>query len=263
MAEYHGLYRRAYYYDIVFRRDVTREIDFVVALCNRDSGRSPRSVLELACGPGYHARAFAKRGLRAVGLDLEEEMIRFARDRANEDGVDVEWLAADMREFRLREPVDVAVSMFDGIDALTTNDDLIRHLRSVADNLTDGGLYIVDVTHPQRCGFQNYGQYRYSGARNGVRVELRWPAEPPELDLVEGVAEVRVEMRIEENGDGRVVQDSARERFLTPQEIRLLARCSGALEPIGWYGDFELDRPLQAESESGISERMITVFQKN
>lgn len=257
MAEYHELYQRARHYDIVFRRDVAPEVDFIVELARLHLDRPPGSVLELACGPGYHAREFARRGIRAIGLDLEPEMVRFARDRAEEEGVQVGWVAGDMREFRLDEPIDVAISMFDGIDALTDDDDLIRHFRAVAENLNEGGLYIIDLTHPRVCGFQSYGRYRYTGTRDGVRVELRWPAHGPEIDWAEGTARVGVEIRVHEDGEGRVVHDTAEERFLSPQEIRLLARCSGALEPVGWHGDYDIGSPVDDPS----AERLIAVLQ--
>jgi len=67
MAEYHELYRRARYYDIVFRRDVGREIDFLLAACHRHAGIEPASLLDIACDPGYHAWEAARRGLRSIG----------------------------------------------------------------------------------------------------------------------------------------------------------------------------------------------------
>ena len=57
MAEYNTMYSQARYYDIVFNRDVSREVEFVSTLYQQHNGQSVASVLELACGPGYHARA--------------------------------------------------------------------------------------------------------------------------------------------------------------------------------------------------------------
>jgi hypothetical protein len=46
MAEYNELYRRARYYDIVFRRDVGLEIDFMLAAARlmAASSRNPSSI---------------------------------------------------------------------------------------------------------------------------------------------------------------------------------------------------------------------------
>jgi SAM-dependent methyltransferase len=113
------VYINAFYYDIVFARDVTSEIDVVEEVYRQCVGGRPRSMIDLACGPGYHARAAAKRGMRAVGLDLHEQMVAFAADRATEDGVIVEWIAADMRDMQLSQPVDVALNVFDASTRLS------------------------------------------------------------------------------------------------------------------------------------------------
>src|SRR5713226_6653400 len=70
MAELNEIYRRARYYDVAFARDIGREVQFIRDLHQRRSGRPLASLLEIACGPGYHARAFARLGVKTWGLDL-------------------------------------------------------------------------------------------------------------------------------------------------------------------------------------------------
>ena len=50
MAEFNEVYRRARYYDIAFRRDVSREVDFVQAVGAASLGRPVASFVEIACG---------------------------------------------------------------------------------------------------------------------------------------------------------------------------------------------------------------------
>lgn len=255
MAEYHELYRRADYYNVVFHRDVSREIDFLLAACRLYAGADPASLLDIACGPGYHACEAARRGLRSIGLDLRPEML----DLGAAEGARVEWLAADMRDFPLDQPVDLAVCMLDGIDALLSNDDIVRHLRAVAANLGPRGLYVLEYTHPRDCSMQSYGDFRYVGRRNGVEVEVTWAIEPPVVDLVAGTAEVVIELRVNDRGQQLRVIDSAKERFLLPQEIVLLAELSAAFDVVGWHGDFDLNQPLDM---SPASRRMIGILRK-
>lgn len=259
MAEHNNFYQYVTYYDLVFDRDVSREVDFVTAAFNHHAGRSLQAVLEIACGPGYHARAFARRGLRAVGLDLNSAMIALAREKDAAEGLAVTWLRADMRHFQLDFPVDVAFCIFDGIDALLSNEDIVQHLRIVAHNLTPAGLYIIDLTHPRDCLYNYYPPFVYSGERNGVSVGIRWATNNPKFDLMTGVAYVELEMRVNENGRELVIRDSAYERLLLPQEICLLVELSGAFRIVGWYGDFDLNQPLD---DSPASRRMIVVLQK-
>ena len=109
MAQCHQVYQRALYYDIALSRDVSREVDFMRTVYYHFAGADMQSALDIACGPGYHARAFAQRGIRAVGLDLQPQMVEFAQDQAAAMGVEATWLAADMRSFQLASPVDMAI----------------------------------------------------------------------------------------------------------------------------------------------------------
>ena len=159
--EYNEHYAFARYYDIAFERNVEHEVDFIISLFERRAGRRVKSVLELGCGPGYHARSFARRGISAAGLDLREEMIDFARQRARAEDLNVEWLVGDMRDFRLAERVDIVICARDGIDGLLSNDDIIRNFKSVAANLDGDGLYFIELTHPRDCSIVNSGRHRY------------------------------------------------------------------------------------------------------
>jgi SAM-dependent methyltransferase len=259
MAQFNSVYQRAFYYDIALKRDVSREVVFMLALYRHHTGREMRSMLDIACGPGYHARTFATRQVRAFGLDLRPEMVEFARDQAAVEGVEVNWLAADMRTFRLETPVDMAICIFDGLDALLTNEEIIQHFRTVAANLSAGGLYLLEHTHPRYSSLQNYGAFRYEGKRDGVAVAINWATNNPTFHPVTGIAHVDIDMQITENGHAQTIHDTAQERLLSPQEIFLLAERSEALQVVDWYGEFDLNQPLD---NSPGSQRMITVLQK-
>jgi SAM-dependent methyltransferase len=259
LAEHNTLYQNAVYYDIALSRDVTPEVDFLIAACHHYTGSNPQSVLDIACGPGYHAREFARRGIAAAGLDLRPEMLQLAREKAAEENLSVDWVVGDMRNFKLESPVHMAICMFDGIDALLRNEDFAQHFRAVAGNLMPGGLYVLEYTHPRECSLASYGKFHYAGERDGVKVEILWATNNPIFDPSTGVACVETEMRVEVNGNRLVIPDSACERLVTPQEIALLAELSGVLHVVGWHGDFDLDQPFD---NSPASKRMIAVLQK-
>lgn len=265
MAEHVNLYDRAKYYDVIFKRDVSKEIQFVEAAYAKfaGTGRKVQSVLDIACGPGYHARAFADQGTPAFGLDLRGEMLRHGAEDAKKDGTNTEllhWIEADMRTFKLPKPVDAAFVMFDGLDCLLENADLIRHFQAVADNLTPKGIYIVDLSHPKEVSFGHYKRFHYTGNRDGVQVDIHWAINDPKYDLATGVAKnVGLELRVNDHGKEIVVRDYADERLMYPQEINLLAQLSQQLKVVEWFGDFDIHQPLD---HSEKSQRMIAVLQK-
>jgi SAM-dependent methyltransferase len=260
VVEHRDLYqRRALYYDIAFARDVSREVQFLAALYERHAARSLGSVLELGCGPGYHARAFAKRGVRALGLDLSGAMLALACERATAEGTAAEWLRGDMREFTLARPVDLAICMLDGIDSLITDDDVARHFECVSRNLAPRGLYVIELSHPRDCAPEVYGNIHYEGERDGYRVAIDWGTNTPVRRSGSGPANVQVTTRVWRDGDQDVFVDEAWESFLTADDVARLARRSAALGVVGWYGDFDLGCPFD---DGPASRRLIAVLQK-
>ncbi len=260
MAEHNAFYQKVAYYDIVFDRNVSKEVDFLLAVYQKQVGKPAKSTLDVACGPAYHARELARRGLRSIGMDLRPEMVDYARQRAVAEGLQVELLAADMRHFHLKRPVDLAFIAFDGIDALAENRDLVSHLQAMAANLTSRGVYIIDVTHPRDNSLTHYGKFHYKGRRNGTSVDVRWATNKPHVDLLSGVADTEIEIRVNENGKQSVIKDRARERVLSAQEIVLLAQLSKKLSVVDWFGDYDIKQPLD---DTSASHRMIAVLQKN
>ncbi len=82
----HELYTvLAEYYDAIYRRGakrVSREIDFVEELFQNEAERKVRKILDLACGTGIPTLELARCGYRVMGLDLHEEMLTVARQKA-------------------------------------------------------------------------------------------------------------------------------------------------------------------------------------
>jgi 2-polyprenyl-3-methyl-5-hydroxy-6-metoxy-1,4-benzoquinol methylase len=57
-------------------------------------------VLDLACGEGRHSLAAAARGARVTAVDRDEVRLAAARERAEAQGLSVEWIAADLEDER-------------------------------------------------------------------------------------------------------------------------------------------------------------------
>jgi SAM-dependent methyltransferase len=255
VGEYIDIYRRAYYYDIAFRRDVSGEVEFLIDLYQRHNRRPARSMIDIACGPGYHSKAFAARGIKSHALDLQPEMVEFARSLAPD--CDIDYLASDMRDFTLPAPVDLALNSFDSIDCLETHGQIIDHFRAVARNLTAGGLYVIELTHPKECSLSHYGNFHYDGERDGVRVVVDWAVNKPKFDPLTQIVECEVVMTVDDNGERKTFRETARERFLSLPELTGLADRSGVLCFVTAYGDFRFDQPFD---NSPGARRMIVVL---
>jgi len=103
------------------------------------------SVLDLACGTGTMACLMAERGYRVRGLDLSPAMLQEARRKAIRSGDTVEWQPGDMRDFTLPTAVDAVICLFDSMNHLTDEDQLLRCFSCVRRALRPGGLFLFDL----------------------------------------------------------------------------------------------------------------------
>jgi SAM-dependent methyltransferase len=151
MDDAHAPYRRfAKLYDRIME-PVGYEMwaDYVLELC-RLYAVEPRRVLDLACGTGNTSFPLARRGYEVTGLDRSPEMLERAVAKAAELGLDVTFGQADMRDFTVAPPVDLAICLYDSINYLLEPSDLVRVCASVREALRPGGLFIFDANTPYR-----------------------------------------------------------------------------------------------------------------
>ena len=59
---------------------------------------APGRALDVGCGSGRDAIYLAKRGWQVTAVDAVEKAVDSAKQRAVEEGVDVQWVAADVAE---------------------------------------------------------------------------------------------------------------------------------------------------------------------
>src|SRR5258708_7119438 len=128
-----AMYRNPLLYDIAFGfRDIRGECNGLLELAARYGAAHPKRVLELACGPAHHLRELARRGLKCYGLDINKEMLSYARALCRRDGVKVTLRRGDMRAFHLSQRFDLVLCLFDSFAQCTTERDAIATLRSSA-----------------------------------------------------------------------------------------------------------------------------------
>ena len=106
-----------------------------------DAGLKPSTALDLACGTGGLTRELHALGLSVTGLDASQDMLRIAAERLP----DVRLLAGDLRTFDLGERFDLITCVFDSLNNLTEEGELLSALRQCRAHLAPGGLLAFDV----------------------------------------------------------------------------------------------------------------------
>ncbi len=104
-----------------------------------------RSVCDLGCGTGTTALEFARRGYQVFAVDLSPVMCRTAREKARRARLPLRVLCADLRSFRLPQPVDLVTCEFNPLNHLPRKPDLARATRAVARALRPGGYFYFDL----------------------------------------------------------------------------------------------------------------------
>ena len=132
---------------------------------------SLRSACDLGCGTGTTAVNLAEEGLVSFAVDLSPMMCRLARRKARRHRVSVQVICADMREFRLPEPVDLVICEGDALNHVPRVEDLERVVGSVAKALRPGGYFYFDVNN--LSGFEGYWTGNFWIEKTGVIAVMR------------------------------------------------------------------------------------------
>ena len=117
------------------------EVEQLIALSGCESG----DLLDMCCGPGRHALAFAQRGFRVTGVDATAFLLDKARERAEREDAEVEWVESDMREFLRPESYDLALSLFTSFGFFEDAADNRAVLGHLCQSLRPGGTLVIDV----------------------------------------------------------------------------------------------------------------------
>jgi SAM-dependent methyltransferase len=268
-------YREARAYDIAFSdRDFAEECDFLTwcldTLGQVDPGHPhANSFLELACGPARHAREYARRGWRAVGLDLSADMLDYAVDGATREGVTIEPVQADMTRFTLNQPVALAANLMESLSHLTTNQQVVDHLRAVSANLLPGGIFVIEMAHPDsiwRDSLPNLWTSRSTDTsffqdEPYTEVDVLFGAADDPFDWISQQWTVSTRLDIREDGQpSRTIEHHYPHRWYLVQELAALIELSGAFAQTHWFGNILLPPPTL--DNTAESDRMVVVLRK-
>jgi SAM-dependent methyltransferase len=128
-------------YDLIYSsfKDYAAETTALAALVRREHPRA-KSILDVACGTGEHARLLARdHGFDVDGIDLEPAFVRIARGKLRG-----EVYEGDMTSFALPRRYDVVQCLFSSIGYVRTLDNVRRALERFREHLAPGGIVLVE-----------------------------------------------------------------------------------------------------------------------
>ena len=132
-------------YDIAYD-DALRFMQQLLA----EAGLHPETVVDLACGTGSLSVRLAAQGYRVYGVDLSEEMLTQAAEKAMQMEHPPYFVCQNMCKLELPEPVDWIVCMLDSVNYILDPADCASMMRHVAACLKPGGMFIFDINTPEK-----------------------------------------------------------------------------------------------------------------
>lgn len=107
--------------------------------------KTTNQVLELACGTGALAVEFAKNGFEVTGLDLSEEMLTLASNRAIQENVSINWIAGDMLDLTDIGNYQAVTCFSDSLCYMGDVTQVKQVFEGVYDLLEVSGTFVFDV----------------------------------------------------------------------------------------------------------------------
>ena len=134
---------------------LTNDVDYdsVVEFYNQilqKEGIRPRTAVDLACGTGSVALLLARQGLQVTGVDMSEDMLTVAAEKAMELANPPVFVCQSLQALRLPRGVDLAVCALDSLDYILDPEDCAEAIRRVYKALNPGGVFIFDVNTPEK-----------------------------------------------------------------------------------------------------------------
>jgi len=102
------------------------------------------SVLDMACGAGRHAIAFANKGFKVTAVDLSQRLIKEARKNTLDAGVNINFVLSDILEYETNLQFDLAVNLFTSIGYFENDDENYAVIKKAYSLLKKDGYFVLD-----------------------------------------------------------------------------------------------------------------------
>lgn len=192
----------------------------------------PKTALDVCCGTGVMAELLHDEGIRVEGFDLSEPMVRQARFKARDKGLDLRYEVADAAEFEMGRTYEGAYSFFDSLNYIVEPERLQSALNRVAAHLFPGASFVFDVNTAYAFETDLFTQRKLSPS---ARVRYDWQGRwDPASRIIE------VDMRFWH--EGREIFERHVQRAYSDEELRAMLELAG-FERIVAYHSYTLDRP--------------------
>lgn len=136
----------AYIYDQLMKPDVdyNKWVDYIENIFSR-YGKDVNLIADLACGTGNFTVPLAQRGYDMIGVDISDDMLNVARDKAKDK--EILFLNQSITDIDLYGTADVFLCMIDGFNYILAPQSLCEAVKKIRTCfLEKDGLFIFDIS---------------------------------------------------------------------------------------------------------------------
>jgi SAM-dependent methyltransferase len=240
--EYGELSARVYELDKPAGRSLHGDVEFYSeALAGLDG-----EVLEPAVGTGRILVPLVRNGIRVIGFDTSEHMLRICRENLAAAEVEADIFVADMTEYRDPGRFAAAVVAIGSIVLMRDREAVVAALRNLRESLRPGGECYVDVVPPTSFADKGGLRHWWDGERELLTLQAM------HVDVDHAAQRVRRWLRYELWRDGRLVDTQVQISVLLcfgVREFEQLMREAG-FEDVVVFADY--DREAEPTEQAGI-----------
>lgn len=198
-------------------------------LCKIAGLKKGSSILDAGCGPGRISLELARLKMDVTGVDLIQSELDAARDSAEEEGLKLELVKADLRDFTSQKKFDCAVNLYTSFGYCDTIEEDVKILKNIYDSLKDGGWFIIESTSRETAILYFTEGEWFERAEKTVLTEFK----------VEGAWEgLRSKWILIDNQTGERIEHEFVQRLYSAVELKRLLSGIG-FSSVEVYGDFD------------------------
>jgi SAM-dependent methyltransferase len=191
------------------------------------SGKAERRALDLCCGMGRVSVELASRGWKTTGVDITASYLDAARESAEDERVEIEFLQEDVRRFVRPSAFDVALNLYISFGYFDDPADDLLTARNARESLAPGGCFIVE-TLGKEVAVRDFTDGEWF-ERGGYTVLT-------EFSCVDSWAALRNRWILLKDGDR--FERSFDQRLYSGTELRRLLRDAG-FSSVDLYGEWD------------------------
>lgn len=230
----------AFIYDELMNEvDYNGWVEYIEKIIEKE-GTKVQNILELACGTGNLTIPLTKKNYDIAGIDISEEMLGVAREKAEKEGVELVLLQQDIAELDFDiTNLDCVLCACDGFNYITYDEDLESVFKKTYELLKENGLFIFDISSFYKLssvlGNNMYGENRED-------VAYMWQNY---FDDEENLVEMELAFFVKDE-DGRFerFEEVHQQRAYTEEEILDMLQSVG-FKDIKVYSDFTFEAPKE------------------